>query len=106
MIKKTFSKINTIQIIMKQSIRLLWPTRTSSKFVVMLLFFGFISTTFHAKCSIQIGDKVKLFPPSEVYSDLINPIADKGEFETTQEFEENKKELERPSQTNRTDRYW
>lgn len=97
MIKKTFSKINTIQIIMKQSIRLLWPTRTSSKFVVMLLFFGFISTTFHAKCSIQIGDKVKLFPPSEVYSDLINPIADKGEFETTQEFEERKRTREAKS---------
>jgi len=58
-----------------------------------LLAFGLCLVLFSAvseakdKCLADINDQIQVFQPKAVFDSLINPITDKGEFETTKEFE-------------------
>ncbi len=62
-------------------------------FQAKLLAFGLFLVLFSAaskaadKCQAGINDQIEILQPKAVFDALINPITDKGEFETTKEFE-------------------
>lgn len=60
-----------------------------AKLLVFGLFLFLFSATSEAanKCLANPGDQIEILEPKAVFESLINPITDKGEFETTEEFD-------------------